>query len=201
MAKYIHVALKLPSRVAQLLIFAKLVLAALTGNPHFTSPSPTLASLAAAIKALEDVLKGPGADRQAAAGALRDVLGHLGEYVQLVAETQPGAVDLVAIQALVESANMRLRKHGPRQKAVFAASYGPVLGSVDLTAPASRKGDPHEWGVSIDGHTWTALPPTRKASTQVTGLPVGVMHYFRHRALAKNGSTEWSDPFATIVVK
>ena len=34
-----------------------------------------------------------------------------------------------------------------------------------------------------------------------TGLPVGVTHSFRHRLLTKNGVTEWSDPFVTIVVK
>ncbi len=201
MAKYIHVVLRLPPRVAQLLVFAKLVLAALTGNPHFTNPSPALTNLDAAIKALEAVLKGNGADRKAAVTALKDTLQHLADYVQLIAETQAGTVDIAGIQALVESANMRLRKVSPRQKAAFGASYGPVPGSVDLTAPASRAGDPHEWSVSTDQHTWTVLPTTRKAATQVTGLPVGVMHYFRHRLLTKDGPTEWSDPFATIVVK
>jgi hypothetical protein len=201
MAKFIFVVLKMPTRSAKLLIFAKLVLDSMSGNPRFPNPSPGLGSLDAAIKAVEDAGKGSATDRLAAEAALRQILNHLADYVQLVVETQVGTVDLTAIQAMVESAGMRLRKVGTHPKAVFAVSYGVVPGTVDLTAPASPKRDPHEWEISTDQHTWTALPGTRKAKTQVTGLPIGVAHYFRHRLNTKDGYTAWSDPVLMIVVK
>ena len=202
MAKFIHVVLKLPSRSAKLLLFAQLVLDAMTGNPRFPNPSPPLTSLDAAIKVMEGVLKkGTATERSAAAAVLREILLHLADHVQTVAETQAGTVDLTAIQVVVESAGMRLRKVGVRPKAIFDALYGPFAGSVDLTAPASPKRDPHEWAMSTDQHSWTALPGTRRAKTRVTGLPVGVTHYFRHRTLTKDGFSGWSDPTVMIVVR
>jgi hypothetical protein len=123
------------------------------------------------------------------------------DHVQGVAETAAGTVDLLAIQALVESSGMSLRKVGVPPKAVFAANYGPVPASVDLTAPASPKRDTHDWEVSTDQVNWKALPSTRQASTRVMGLPVGVPHHFRHRVLTKDGTTEWSDPTVMIIVR
>ena len=54
-------------------------------------------------------------------------LGHLRDYVQLVVESQVGAVDLNAIRAMAESAGMGLRKVTPRPKLVLgaAARQGP----------------------------------------------------------------------------
>lgn len=201
MAKFIHVVLRLPSQAAKLLIFAKLVLDSLTGNASFPNIGPLLATLAAAIQGLEKAMKGTAADRRAAREALHEVLLHLRDHVQGVAETAAGAntVDLSAIQALVEGTAMDLRKIGKPSKRVFAAMYGAVPGSVDLTAPRSPQRDPHDWAVSTDQHNWTALPSTRQASTQVTGLPIGMPHYFRHRLLTKDGYTEWSDPVMIIV--
>jgi hypothetical protein len=72
---------------------------------------------------------------------------------------------------------------------------------VTLTAPASRKGDPHEWQYSADQVTWTVIPGTRQAKTTVSGLPVGVALHFRHRTLTKDGYSEWSDPTVMIVIK
>jgi hypothetical protein len=202
MAKYIRVINKLPSQVLKLIVFAKLVLASMTNNPRFQSPSPGLDTLDARIKDLEKVLSiGSGTDRRAAKEALREVLKHLADYVETVAEVQNGSVDLVAIAALVESSGMRLRKVGAHPRAVFAAMYGPVQGSVDLTAPSSPKRDPHEWQVSTDQVTWSALGTTRRAKTRVKGLPVGVPHHFRHRLVTKDGFSEWSDPTVMIVVK
>ena len=201
MAKFIHVVLKMPRSFKNLLVFALAVLAAMTGNSAFSS-TLLLATLDQRIKDLEKSLQkgGTGTQRRAAAEALRETLQHLADYVKTVAEGQPSTVDVQALQALIESAGMRMRKVGAHPRAVFAAKFGAVSGTVDLTAPSSPR-DTHEWGVSTDQHTWTALPSTRRGKTQVTGLPVGVPHYFRHRLLTKAGFTEWSDPPAMIVVK
>src|SRR4051812_17446207 len=99
MAKYIHLVFKLPSLYLKLIAFAKLILAALTGNATF--PNAPIGTLADDIKAAEDALKGSGADRAAAKEALRETLEHVKNYVQGVAETASGTVDILAIQALV----------------------------------------------------------------------------------------------------
>jgi hypothetical protein len=206
MAKFIHVALKLPSSVFELLAFARHVLTLMTGNPKFASASSALVTLSQRISEMEAALaQGTAAQRRAAREALRETLAHLGNQVQSVAETQAGTPDLLAIAALVESAGMKLRKVGGHPKLVFAAKWGSVPGSVPgsvhLTAPASLERDTHEWQVSTDQLTWKALPGTRQAKTQVDGLPVGVTHYFRHRLLTKDGYSEWSDPTLVLVVR
>jgi hypothetical protein len=203
MARFIHIVLRLPSQLAKLLIFAKAVLAAMSNNPSFSNAAALLATLADRIQALEKVLKGSAAERRAAREAVCEALEHLRDHVQVVAETAPpgGTVDLSAVQALVQGAQMDLRKVGAHPKLVFAAKHGPIPGSVDLTAPRSTQRDPHEWAVSTDQQTWTALPSTRQAKTRVTGLPIGMPHYFRHRLLTKDGYTQWSDPTVMIIVK
>lgn len=201
MAKYIHIALHLPSQIAKLLLFAKAVYAAMNGNPNYPNATGLLAILKDRILSMEKAMTTNAGDRLAARGALGEALEHLGDHVQGVAETAVGSVDIAAIRAMILNAGLDLRKVGAHQKAVFAAKYGPVPGSVDLTAPRSRARDPHEWGVSTDQITWVSLPPTRQASTRVTDLPVGVPHHFRHRLLTKDGYTEWSDPTVMIVVK
>lgn len=202
MAKFIHVVLKLPISVYKLLAFGKEVLGALTGNPQFSNLPPAFATLGQRTADLQKALdEGSAAERLAAQEALRETLKHLAHYVQSVAESQAGTPDLLAIKALVESAGMHLRAVTPPPKQVFAAKYGPVSGSVDLTAPSSSKRDPHEWQISADQITWTSLPSTRQAKTQVTGLPVGVAQHFRHRTLTKDGASAWSDPTIMLVVK
>ncbi len=202
MAKFIHVVLKLPAAVYMLLAFAKGVLGALTGNPQFSNLPPAFAFLGPRIADLEKALaEGSTAERLAAKEALRETLKHLANYVQSVAESQAGTPDLLAIEALVDSVGMRLRAVNPPPKQVFAAKYGPVPGSVDLTAPSSPKRDPHEWQISADQLTWTNLPSTRRAKTQVTGLPLGVAQHFRHRTLTKDGPSAWSDPTIMLVVR
>jgi hypothetical protein len=200
MAKFIHVVLRMPSRIAAFLICARQVLAALTGNPSFPGVAALVAVLGDRIQDLEKTItSGTAAERQAAREAVQEVLNHLRDHVESVAETGAGSVDLTAIRAVVESARMDLRKVTPRPKQVFAAVHGPVPGSVDLTAPWSPRRDPHDWAVSTDGETWTPLPSTRQAKTRVTGLPAGVPRYFRHRLLTKDGYAEWSDPVVIVV--
>jgi hypothetical protein len=205
MAKFIHVVLKLPKSARRLYIYAQVVLKALTGNPSFAAVN--LVALTAAILALSkaETAAGHGEPGSAAAcasarEAVRQELNHLRDFVQGVLETQVGTIDLTAIRAMVVTAAMDLRKVTARAKLAFGAMYGDVPGSVDLTAPASPR-DTHEWQHSADQLNWTAAPATRRAKTTVTGLPIGVAHYFRHRTLTKTGYTPWSDPVAMLVVK
>jgi hypothetical protein len=202
MALFVHVIVNLPMQLYRSAPYAKKVYGLVNGNPRFPDAAPVLAVLDARIRALDASLsRGTAAERRAAREGVKEALGHVRNHVQGVAETASGTADLLAIRVLVESAGMSLRKVGARPRAVFAAKYGPVPGSVDLTAPTTRQRDPHEWQVSTDQQHWTSLPSTRQAKTRATGLPVGVPHYFRHRFLTRSGTTEWSDPTVMIIVK
>lgn len=206
MAKYIHVVLNMPKPKYKILIYAKVVFDALTDNPSFLNPSPVLALFEARIQALDKLetdaahrVPGAASARNAAREQVREHLFHTCGYVQGVAETLSGTVDLLAVRAVVESAAMSLKKVAAHARLVFAAKHGAAAGSVDLTAPASRHRDTHEWQHSADQQDWVDVDGTRQARTTITGLPVGAPRYFRHRLLTKDGYTEWCEPIVLLV--
>ena len=71
---------------------------------------------------LRDKVPGTVTARKEPRGEGERGVGHLRDYVQLVVESQVGAVDLNAIRAMAESAGMRLRKVTPRPKLVLGAA-------------------------------------------------------------------------------
>jgi hypothetical protein len=201
MAKYIHVVLRMPKQEQKLLIYAKTVLDLFEENPHFPSPDPPLPVFRAHVEKLdgletEAARRIPGAPtaRDAAREVVRQDVRHLGDHVETVVETAACGADLLAIRAMVESVGMDLRKIPTRPRLVFAATPGAAPGSVDLTAPASDKGDTHEWQHRSDAQDWIWATGTRQARTTIKGLATGVQHAFRHRLLTKDGPTEWCEP-------
>jgi hypothetical protein len=206
MAKYVHVMLDLPKLPSKTLIYAKTVLEALTANPHFLSPSPSLLVFESRVALLDEMeveasrrMPGAVSARDAARERMREHLFHTRDYVQGVVETLSVTVDLTAVRAVVESAAMSLRDGSRHAKLVFAGKPGQAAGSVDLTAPASRKRDTHEWQHSGDQVDWVSVVGTRQARTTITGLPVGAVRYFQHRLLTKDGPTPWCAPVMVMV--
>jgi hypothetical protein len=204
-ARYIHVVLE-DSAFNKTLVYSKRVRKAVFGNASFPTLLgliPTLDAKIGVLDALEtEAAQGmPGAvsARDAAREQVRELLFHTRDQVQGVAETLAGTTDLLAVKALVESAAMRLRKVPSRSKQVFAAKAGHVSGSADLTAPASRKRDSHDWQHSANQQDWTSVDSTLAARTTISGLAVNTPHYFRHRLLTKDGYTEWCAPILLMV--
>jgi hypothetical protein len=205
MAKYVHVVLDEPA-LNKTLVYSKTVFAALTGNVNFPSLLSSLPAFDVKIQVLDAAevkaskkLSGAAAARDAAREQVRECLFHTRDQVQGVAETLVGTVDLLAVRALVATAAMSLRTVSPRQKQVFSAQPGHVSGSADLTAPASRKRDTHDWQHSANQQDWTSVDSTLAARTTITGLAVNTPHYFRHRLLTKDGYTEWCAPILLMV--
>jgi hypothetical protein len=72
---------------------------------------------------------------------------------------------------------------------------------VQVLAKATKGAQAHEWQLSTDGgKTWSDLPTTTKASTQVETLTVGATVTFRHRPVTKAGLGDWSQPVSAVVV-
>jgi hypothetical protein len=104
--------LKLPRPIAILISVARAILIALTGNPAFPTPVPTLAAVSAAIADLESAqaaaltrAKGAAQTRNQKLAVLVTLLTRLRDYVQSMADASP---DNAA--ALIHSAAMNVRK-------------------------------------------------------------------------------------------
>jgi hypothetical protein len=192
-----------PAKVPALIVFAQNVYKAMTGNPHFPSPTPTLAVLAAAIAALSTAetatltrTVGAVTARNTARSALVTMLQQIKGYVQLIADGDPE--NSVSI---IQSAGLGVRKPAARGPRTFTARAGDVAGSAKLVAPTAARRASYEWEYSADGgKTWVTAPPSLQAKTVVTGLPSGTSVQFRFRAVTKAGGGDWSVP-VTLPVK
>jgi hypothetical protein len=208
MAKYVHVVLDIPPEEAKFSTYADSVRTKLTNNGNFKTLNPTLAVYGQHCDALTTAEanvanKVPGAvkAREAAKEQVMQDLGHLRDSVQLAVEALVGGTDLTGIEAIVETAGMKLRKVSQRPKFVLGVKGGTATGSLDCTAPASRARDTQEWEYSVDQKTYVFLGGSRRAKVTFTGLPVGVPLYVRHRLLTKTGYTDWSDPPLIVTLK
>jgi hypothetical protein len=151
------VTLRVPRKVAELILYANNIVQRMTNNPNFSSPSPTIAALTAAINDLHKAqtaalarVKGAAAARNDKRTALVSLLRALRGYVQTVADATPenGA-------AIIESAGLAVRKVNARAKRSFSAKPGHLSGSALVTAVTAGPRSSYEWQYSTDGgKTW-----------------------------------------------
>jgi hypothetical protein len=194
--------LKLPTKIPALTSYAQGIVKAMTNNPEFTNPIPSLATMTAAIddfQAAETAAlsraKGAAATRNAKRTALVQLLQQLKTYVQTVADA-----NLDKGPAVVQGAGMAVRKTPVHAARVFALKEGPVSGSVKVHAAAAARRASYDWEYSADGgKTWVATPSTLQAKTTVSGLPAGTTVQFRYRAVTKTGQGDWSQPLSMLV--
>lgn len=178
------------------------IIAAMTGNKSFPSPSPALAKVtsdSAALASAQTVAltkaKGTAAERNAKLAIVVDDLKLLAAYVQGVANG-----DLAHAISIIESAGMSVRK--PRTvppKQDLALKHGVVSGVVEAIAKAQGPRSSYEWQWSTDGKTWTAVPTTIRAKTSITGLTPGTTIYVRHAVVTKNGVGDFGQVVSMMV--
>jgi hypothetical protein len=196
------VALNLPKPVPALITYAQRITTAMTGNPNFTTPSPTLAAVTAAISTLQTAqagalsrLKGAVTTRNEARAALVVLLQQLRAYIQTTADAnvENGA-------SIIQSAAVDVRKtpvHVPR---IFTAKAATVSGSVKVVAPSAGTRSSYEWEYSTNGGTsWVTAPVTLQAKTTIAGLTPGATVLFRYRPVIKTGEENWSQAVSLIV--
>jgi hypothetical protein len=194
--------LKMPRKVAALIQYAQAILKAMTNNPHFASPNPTLVALTdamnelqAAETAAEGRAKGGVAARNAKRTAFIRLLEQLKAYVQTVADA-----DVENGGAIIQSAGLAVRKTVVHAARGFAAKQGTVSGAVKVFAVSAGHRAAYDWQYSLDGgKTWVAAAGTLQAKTTVTGLPPGTTVQFRYKARTKSGEGDWSAPVALLV--
>jgi hypothetical protein len=196
------VALHLPTRVADLLVHSLSVVSAMKGNAFFSSPTPSLTVVSthiqelhlAEVTARSRVMGGVEA-RDLARFVLVSDLNQLKAYVQVVADA-----DRAQAETIITSAGMFVRTFGARQKQVFAVVRGERSGEARIYAPVVEKDATYLWQMSADGTTWIDLPPTRQASTLVTGLVPFATSYFRYRVVLREGLGDWSEARSLMVL-
>jgi len=195
--------LNAPRTGLALLTYVKAVYDAMLNNPNFPSPTPTLASFATDIAALENAetkaatkAKGSAALRNAKRKKVRDTLNHLRDYVQSVAETQATPAEATAI---IASALMSVRKPTSRQKSALSAKNAGTSGSVVVEARAVARQATYYWEYSLDQKTWTIVPETMTSKITLTGLTSAQTYYFRFRALTRAGQRDYSQVVSLLV--
>ena len=199
MAKSTHrtvAVLRLPKSVTALILYARAIAAAMTGNKYFKVPSPPLADIGAATDDLEVSEAAARARTHGAAGQRNEKratlvakLDLLKGYVQIQADADP-----LNAAGIIGSAAMSVRRVPSRAKKVFAVKLGATAGSLKVSTPSAGRRVSYDWQSSADGgKTWTLLPTTLQAHTALTGLQVGT-YSFRYRVVTKNGVGDWSNP-------
>jgi hypothetical protein len=196
------VSLLLPAKVADLITYATRIVSAMTGNPLFPTPTPPLPGVTAAIDDLQIAetvalarTKGAATTRNEKRAALVIMLRQLRGYVQTISDATPENGP-----SIIQSAAMAVRKTPTKPAQAFAAKQGAVSGSARVTAVVAGRRASYEWQYSLDGgKTWVATAGTLKASTTVTGLPVGTAAQFRSRAITKAGESDWSQAVVLVM--
>jgi hypothetical protein len=198
----LRVALNRPEKVPELIVFARAVVQAMSGNRWFPAPVPSMSTVQAAIDKLGAAeaaalsrTHGLIEVREDARNALIKRLAQLKACVETVADENPDDA-----ASIIESAGMSVAGRGLTAKAVLAVYSGRVSGSVRLAAKAAAKVATYEWHVREEGaQTWKDLPATLQARTTVGGLLPGRTYSFRFRATTRRGVTEWCDPVSYVV--
>ncbi len=203
--KKIHrslVALALPKAVPALISYAEQIVKAMTGNPSFTAPSPTLGTVAQAIADLQSAeaaalsrVKGAVLARNDKHSALIKLLQLLKSYVQNVADGNAETAPTV-----IRSAGLAVTKAPVRKPRAFTATAGAITGSAKLTTVSAGARSSYLWQYSIDGgKTWVDATATVQAKTTVSGLTAGTTAMIRYRAVTKVGQGDWVAPISLLV--
>jgi hypothetical protein len=196
------VVLGLPQVVAAIIVRMNVILNAMLANKT-TFPSPPvplataqthLAALVSAEAALKS--KPPTGVKQVRNDALllvKQDAQQLHGYVQTLCNASPSQAATIAANAA-----MTLRKKGAHPKADIAVKQ-KISGTVHVSARSIKGAKSHEWQLSSDGgKTWTAVPPTSKPSTTISGITPGQTVLVRHRIVTTTDPTDWivSSPVA-----
>jgi predicted phage tail protein len=195
------VVLDLPRKVGDLSARAMSIVQAMDQNvATFPKPVPKLSVVTADVATFEDLhvatqtrTRGTVVARNEARTVVVNDLQQLRAYVQMIVSGNPTHAETTAKAAL-----MRLRR--PRDYFKYPLTIVQLItGRVRLIAKAVRGAGAYDWQMSLDGTTWTSLPPTVQASTTVTDLEPGLYH-FRVRAVTRQGAQNWL-PAVTFAVR
>lgn len=195
--------LPIPEKIAR----ARTIITSLTGNPDFTTPTPTLAAVTAAINALE-----------AAAATVQSTKQQLKTDVSKQSEREDefdGIMSQLAgyVQSVAGDDEAKIHSAGMDTKAAKSSTAEPTLpqaltptagdhdGEVDLTWDTVPGAKSYIIEMSVDPPTatsWQQAGVSPRSRFTVTGLTPGTRYWFRVAAVSTGGQSGWSDPAMKI---
>jgi hypothetical protein len=201
---HVVVVLKMPNDSGGRLKTCNFIHNSMAGNTWFPTPTPTMTDVAAAItkyeKAATDVKTGaPDAEDKfdGAWDELNTLIKRLQFYVQGIC-----LVNTEQEAEIAHSAGMEIRKVTSRGKLAFMVK--PSGAGLELSGKVRAPRCCHEWQCTQDpsleaGWYVKLIDTTLQARTFVTGFEPGLLWYFRHRCITKDGPTDW-DPVISLHV-
>ncbi|MET0650496.1 MAG: fibronectin type III domain-containing protein [Pyrinomonadaceae bacterium] len=196
--------LSIPEKIAR----AQQIVAALTGNPNFTSPHPPLAQVTAAIGELETAANAAHAARQEAKvrtaaqntkeEALDRILMQLVSHVESVAGSDQEVIMSAGLDVRSTSAPASSSPSAPPS---LTATAGDHDGEIDLSWDTVRGARSYVIERSPDPPTdnsWAHAAVSTRSSATIQGLTSGTRYWFRVAALTTNGQSAWSNPAMKI---
>jgi hypothetical protein len=194
--------------ITQKVAKAQQIVAALTGNSNFPTPSPALTAITTSINDLDAAFAGAQIARQAAKektstqnekeDALDQLIAKLAAYVESIAGGN---------EALILSAGMDMRAapvtstSTPEQPQGLTTTPGDHDGEIDLAWDAvigaksyviDKSGEP------ATATSWTHAGVSTRSTFTAQGLTSGSRYWFRVAAVNGNGQSGWSDPATKI---
>lgn len=186
---------------------ARQIVKALTGNPDFTTPQPTLATITTGADELETAHGDVQTARQTAVtmtsimhekeAALEGLLRQLAGYIESVAGDD---------ESKILSAGISVRTATPAVQTVatplaLAATEGDHDGEIDLSWDTVKGAKSYVIDRSPDPPTatsWVHEAVSSKSSATINGLSSGTRYWFRVGTVMSSGQSGWSDPATKI---
>ena len=176
---------------------------AMTGNPSFTTPIPSLVNIGTAITTLttanstyeSGVLtqKANLTNRDNSAVALIALLSQLGGYV----EAASGGDEVKIQSAGMDVRSAKAPPSIPSQVSNLSLTVGDNDGELDAQWDSVPNAKTYEIQTSPDPITsgsWVNKPTVTKSKAVLPGLPSGTRVNVRVRAVGSGGIGAWSDP-------
>ena len=186
------------------------VVAALTGNGQFPTPTPPLNVITALTTGLQDAITAQKAAQQAALMATLAVraaegqfdagLTTLGSYIQVASGGN---------ETLILSAGVGVRSTGAAVGTLpapggLSATNGDMPQEIDLHWNPVPHASTYMVQYTADPLTassvWTPLPPVTKSKTTAPGLTAGTRYWFHVATVGTAGQGPWSDPATRMAV-
>jgi hypothetical protein len=189
--------------IVQLISNARHYVTSMTGNAHFPTPNPDLASITTQVNLLETDynvsltrVKGSVAKMRAEQKKLIILLKGLAAYVETIANADPDhALDIIA------GAGMVVRKTSVRKPHVFSVSNGKLKGTAVLTTKAVSRGT-YLYQMTTDPNTpasWVQIYAGSNVKFTKTGLTSGTRYYFRGAVSSKGVLGDWTTPEDVLI--
>ena len=186
---------------------ARQIVTALTGNPGFTTPHPTLAQVTAGADDLETAYSDAQTARQTAqtkTSILRDKEDDLEKVLRQIAayiESVGGDDESLILSAGVEVRSEASPSAAPSAPTSLTATDGDEEGEIDLTWDKVKGAKSYVIERSVDPPTatsWGHATVVLKSSATINGLTGGTRYWFRVASVLSTGQSGWSDPATKI---